>query len=109
MSAPSDPDLVKVTEVFLIPSSFLVAALGTADSNPHRALISLLALLISVMWWVCSREALAERKAAGTDAESPRHSRRVRILFWLPVFFMVGWSLSLVIHSLLWNKPMGHS
>jgi hypothetical protein len=34
VSGSSDPDLVKVTEVFLVPSSFLVAALGTADSNP---------------------------------------------------------------------------
>jgi len=109
MSAPSDPDLVKVTEVFLIPSSFLVAALGTADSNPHRAAVSLLGLLISMMWWVCSHEALAERKAAVTEHETQRHSRRVRILSWLSIFFLVGWSVSLVIHCLLWNKPMSHS
>jgi hypothetical protein len=35
-STSSDPDLIKVTELLLVPNSFLVAALGTADTNPHR-------------------------------------------------------------------------
>ena len=34
------PDLIKTTELFLVPSSFLVAALGTADTNLHRAAVS---------------------------------------------------------------------
>ena len=54
------PDLVKISELFLVPSSFLVAALGTADTNLHRASVSLLGLTVSVLWLVCAREALAE-------------------------------------------------
>ena len=52
-----EPDLIKVTEIFLVPSSFLVAALGTADTNPHRAVVSLLGLIVSAFWLACSRDA----------------------------------------------------
>jgi hypothetical protein len=100
-----DPDLVKVTELFLIPSSFLVAALGTADTNLHRAGVSIVGLLISGLWVVCSREALAESRAA---PDSPTaHPRRTHILVWLPFIFAVGWLISTVIHALLWNQRLG--
>ena len=99
-----DPDLVKVTEIFLIPSSFLVAALGTADTNIHRAAVSLIGLLISGLWVVCSREALAESRAA---SNSTAHPRRTHILVWLPIIFTVGWLASTVIHAALWNQPLG--
>jgi hypothetical protein len=108
MSSSSDPDLIKVTELFLVPSSFLVAALGAANTNPHRAAVSLLGLVISGLWWVCSREALAGRHSSGPDHGVSTRSRRVRILSWLPVCFVAGWALSLVIHVVLWSQPLGH-
>jgi hypothetical protein len=98
---PAHPDLVKVTEIFLVPSSFLVAALGTADTNIHRACVSLLGLIISVLWWLCSLE------AAGETVTSPKTSKRRRILIALSVVFMIGWLASSVIHALLWNRPLG--
>ena len=105
MSSPTDPDLIKITEIFLIPSSFLVAALGTADSNPHRAAVSLIGLVVSALWWVCSSEALAERRPA---AEAAAHSRRIRIMTWLPIIFVVSWVVSAVAHVVLWGQPLGH-
>lgn len=107
MSDTSEPDLVKITEVFLIPSSFIVAALGTADTNPHRAGVSLIGLLISVLWWICSREALAERRSASDDGAAASHSRRIRIMAWLPILFVVIWVLSFIAHVIVWSKPMG--
>jgi len=107
MNNSSDPDLVKITEVFLVPSSFLVAALGTADTNPHRAGVSAIGLVISVMWWVCSKEALAERRPPTADAGAAGHSRRIRIMSWLPIFFSVSWALSVIIHVWLWGQPLG--
>lgn len=106
MSSSTDPDLIKITEIFLIPSSFLVAALGTADSNPHRAGVSLIGLIVSALWWTCSLEALAERRKADTGA-AVAHSRRVRIMTWLPVLFVTCWVVSLVMHAALWNQPLG--
>ena len=41
------PNLVKLTEILLVPSSFLVAALGTADTNPHREVVSTVGLIVS--------------------------------------------------------------
>jgi hypothetical protein len=108
MSSPTEPDLVKITEVFLIPCSFLVAALGTADTNPHRAGVSVIGLFVSVLWWICSWEALADRRPAGPDDTADAHSRRVRIMAWLPVFFVACWVVSLVAHVILWSRPLGH-
>lgn len=108
MSGPAEPDLIKVTEIFLVPSSFLVAALGTADTNPHRTSVSLIGLVVSWLWWVCSREALAEKRSTDAAAGTASHSRRVRIMSWLPVFFVCCWAVSVVAHAILWNRPLGH-
>lgn len=93
------PDLIKVTEIFLVPSSFLVAALGTADTNPHRFAVSLLGLIVCGLWLVCSREAVSDLAAPGE-----RVPRRTRILGWLPVVFVLGWFASAVIHAALWSR-----
>jgi hypothetical protein len=98
-----EPDLIKSTEIFLIPSSFLVAALGTADTNPHRAAVSLVGLTVSALWLTCACESMPKIKPSD---QAPR-SRRLRILaWWLPMVFIVGWSISVVIHLLLWNAPL---
>lgn len=106
MSNMPNPDLIKVTEIFLIPSSFLVAALGTADTNPHRAAVSLLGLIISGMWRICCQEALAEPQSPQTVEHAPP-SRRIRIFSWLPLLFVVGWMVSLIAHLVLWSRPLG--
>jgi hypothetical protein len=106
MNTPSDPDVVKITEVFLIPSSFLVAALGTADTNLHRAAVSLVGLVVSVLWWISSWEALADRRSGQAAAESVL-SRRIRIMSWLPPFFVTCWAISVVCHLMLWSQPLG--
>lgn len=102
---PPIPDLIKVTEIFLVPGSFLVAALGTADTNPHRAAVSVLGLVVSVLWWFCGREALQEHLAS--DAHRPPLGHRLRILMLLPMVFAFGWTLSIIAHVWLWNHPLG--
>jgi hypothetical protein len=99
------PDLIKVTEIFLVPSSFLVAALGTADTNFHRAAISLLGLVISLLWWFCSREAYREDFAATTNQRAT--PQRIAVLLWLAVIFIAGWLLSLIVHLILIGRPLG--
>lgn len=108
MNRPAqEPDLIKVSEIFLVPSSFLVAALGTADTNMHRACVSVLGLIISVLWWSCSSEAYAEQVESSENSNALIHGNRARILYWLPVVFVVGWFFSLVCHGILWNRPLG--
>lgn len=92
------PDLTKITEIFLLASSFLVAALGTADTNYHKAAVSLLGFVISVLWWPCSKEAYAE--AIAKSPELARHAR-FRILSWFAPVFVGVWSFSLIGHVLL--------
>jgi hypothetical protein len=107
MSSSWNPDLVKVTEVFLIPNSFLVAALGTADTNLHRAAVSVIGLVVSGLWWICSSEALQEQIKAEASPEASTLSRRIRIMAWLPAFFVLCWVVSIVGHLLVWNQPLG--
>lgn len=107
MGNSSDPDLIKVTEIFLVPSSFLVAALGTADTNPHRAAVSALGLIVSTLWWVCSHEALSALPPPEIGLPHARHPRRTRILSMLPHVFIGGWIVSLVAHLMLWRQPLG--
>lgn len=97
------PDLIKVTELFLIPSSFLVAALAAADTNFHKAGVSILGLVVSLLWWLCSREALAE-----THVKQPEISRttRIRTLAWFPIVFIAGWLVSVVAHLILSGQAL---
>lgn len=66
----------------MVPCNFLVAALGTADTNPHRAAVSLIELGVSILGWISSREALADRQSIH-PAAAPIPSRRIRITYWL--------------------------
>jgi hypothetical protein len=59
------------------------------------------------MWWVCSLEAFAERRSASPDPAAGILSRRSRIMVWLPAFFVVCWFVSVVVHVMLWNQPLG--
>lgn len=104
MTDPQHPDLVKVTEIFLVPSSFLVAAIGTADTNFHRATISLLGLIISGLWWRCSHEAYREQFGTAEPRATPQ---RIGVLLWLAIVFIAGWLLSLIIHLTLIGRPLG--
>lgn len=106
MNAPQDPDLIKITEIYLVPSSFLVAALGTADTNPHRAMVSLIGGVISLAWYISSLEAARERHVQQGNHDSPR-PWRTRLLSHLALLFLVSWSTSLVIHIMLWNHRLG--
>lgn len=107
MDRTPHPDLVKVTEIFLIPSSFLVAALGTADTNLHRACVSGLGLVVSILWWICSREALQEFGPRRSTADRTPSPRRTFVLAALAAIFAVGWLVSLIAHLLLGNQPLG--
>ncbi|HVJ87987.1 MAG TPA: hypothetical protein VM452_20150 [Caulifigura sp.] len=100
-----DPDLIKVTELFLVPSSFLVAALGTADTNIHRAAVSLLGLVVSGLWWIAANDAFQHADDAST--ERVEHPVRTRVLHRLPLAFAAGWLVSVIAHGMLWNRPLG--
>lgn len=99
-------DLVKTSELFLVPSSFLVAALGTADTNMHRAAVSALGLVVSMLWLLCSWEA---RREAVMSKPALARAARFHVLSWLGLLFLVGWLVSTVWHLALVGRPLGTS
>jgi hypothetical protein len=107
LATSTDPGLIEVTEILLVPSSFLVAALGTADTNLHRAAVSLLGLIVNILWWAGAREALGGHVAWTAEPGRTARPWRTRILLWLPVVFVAGWLGSLVVHAWRWNRPLG--
>ncbi len=107
MAAIVPPDLIKVTEIFLVPSSFLVAALGAADTNAHRAAVSLLGLIVCCLWLLCSQEAMSEHEASQKEIHKPISSLRIKILSRMSWVFIAGWLISTVVHVVLWQRPLG--
>src|SRR5262245_52428267 len=53
-------ELVPLTELFLTPSSILVGALGVARTEPLKTGISVLGLAASMLWIICSNDALVD-------------------------------------------------
>lgn len=92
------PDLTKITELFLLANSFLVTAVGTADTNYHKTGVSLIGLTVSILWSISSREALAEFLASQPAAAS---SRRVRVISSIANVFIAIWCISAIGHLLL--------
>jgi hypothetical protein len=85
----NDLNIVKATEIFLVPASILVGALGVAQTEGLKTGISALALILSLLWGVCILDAY--RLADST--------LRSCILIWMPALFLICWSVSFVFHG----------
>lgn len=90
----ADLDIVKLTEIFLVPGSILVGALGVARTEGLKTGISVLGLLTTLIWAFCNWDAYR--------AESSPTSR-IFILAWLPLIFLVAWVISGIIHFRKWQ------
>jgi hypothetical protein len=86
-----DQDLVKVTEIFLMPASILVGALSVAGTEPLKTGVSLVSFVASLMWLVCVVE------AAPADPLI-----RERMLCALPLLFLVATFVSCCVHGWWW-------
>ena len=93
-------DLIAITSAFLTATGLFFAALGaTATYNePLKVLLSASALLMSVIWLL----------AAPQMVELPDGFTTPQFLLavLLPVLFLLGWTLSLVVHGYRWVKGM---
>lgn len=92
-----DLDLVKLTEIFLVPSSILVGALSVATTEPLKTGISALGFLAAVLWSVCNYDAMRQLNAA--------IPLRGQVLAWLPVAFGACWLICTIIHAYWWRRP----
>lgn len=89
-----DPTIIQVTEIFLIPGSILVGALGVAKTEGLKTGISALGLLTAAFWIICNVDAY--RPLAGA-------SLRLTMLAWLPVLFLFCWLIAGAIHLRKWR------
>lgn len=77
-----DADLTKLVEIFLVPSSILVGALGVASTEPLKTGISTLGFVVSILWAICGHDAFQ------TIQSNP--SVRESVLACLPPLFITG-------------------
>lgn len=86
--------IVKLTDIFLVPGSILVGALGVARTEGLKTGISALGLLTTLIWAFCNWDAYLGGASTW----------RIRILAWLPLLFLVAWVISGIIHFRKWWK-----
>ena len=89
----TEPDVVKLAELFLVPSSVLLGALGIASTEPLKTTVSLLGFAIAAIWAVCNGDAVSVPQAIST---------RELLIAWLPAGFMACWASCVVVHAKLW-------
>ena len=90
-------DLVKLTEIFLVPSSILVGALSVATTEPLKTGISILGLLVAGLWGVCNYDAVQQLIVA--------MPLRAHVLAWLPVAVGLCWLFCAIVHAYWWRYP----
>lgn len=93
-------DIVKATEIFLVPGSILVGALGVAKTEGLKTGVSALALLLTILWTICILDAYQTE---------PARSLRLSILMWMPALFLICWTVSLVLHGRRYLKERRHT
>ncbi|HKR83728.1 MAG TPA: hypothetical protein VJS37_06100 [Terriglobales bacterium] len=84
--------IVKLTDIFLVPGSILVGALGVARTGGLKTGISAMGLLATFIWAFCNWDAYPVGPTTW----------RIRILAWLPLLFLVAWVISGIIHFRKW-------
>lgn len=87
------PDFLKVTEIFLVPTSILIGAFSVATTESLKTALSLVCFIVAVFWAVCL-----------WDAWPDATSLRVRMLAGLPALFFVGSLIAVVVHGLRWKS-----
>lgn len=85
-------DLLNLSQVFLIPATILVGALGVAGNESLKVGISILGLVFAVLWSIAAIDA---GNALGRTA-----SVREWILILLPTFCIAVWLICVLIHGM---------
>lgn len=92
------PDFVKVTEIFLVPTSILIGAFSVATTEPLKTALSLVCLIVATFWGLCLLDAWPEVA-----------NLRVRMLAGLPILFFVGSFIAVVVHAWNWKRSRAGS
>lgn len=88
------PDLIKVTELYLIPASLLVGALGISQTEQLKTGVSALGLVSALLW-----------AFSAWTAALPGQAYRSHILSYvLPLIFVFGWLVAILVHGQAWRK-----
>jgi hypothetical protein len=92
MAEPAPPNLIEISQMFLVPAAILFGALGLAGTEQLKTLISLLGLATSILWIYRVR----------CWAGGPGIDRGTTLI--LASIFALTWSVSLVAHAILWYR-----
>lgn len=88
-----NPDIVKLTEIFLVPTSILVGSLGIARTEPLKTGISIIGFVMSLLWLI------------GAWSSKPNTPKTADwLLLFLPVLFLICWLITTLVHAYLWRN-----
>lgn len=97
MEAPPLDTLVKIAQVFAIPSTVLIPALNIgALKEPYKMMIAGLGLVLAVAWFFCN-----------SFIPQPNPHGHERILTWMPVVLAGAWVVVLFFHLRWWWNSSG--
>lgn len=88
-----DPNLVQVTEIFLVPTSILIGAFSIASTEPLKTSLSIICVIIAIMWIICVY-----------DAWPPYLTLGAKTLAFFPILFFASAIISTCVHSNLWYQ-----
>ena len=87
-------ELREITQIFMLPSTFLVVALGAARTEPLKVGVSALGLVSGILWGI---------GAFGIDEQSMGTGLRAILQWVVPWVFCFAWLGSLIIHIANWS------
>lgn len=88
--------LIDFANMFLVSNGLFFAALGASETNNDKLKVglSVAGILVSVFWVICTFDTKIEGQAGNKEY----------VLIYMPLAFILGWLVSLGIHSYNWWK-----
>jgi len=89
--AQTDKNVIEESQMFLVPASILFAAIGIAETEPLKALLSAMGVAISIIW-LCRGFAWTQTLDKFTA-------------IGFAFTFLTGGAISMVVHVSRWLAP----
>lgn len=87
-------NLVDFANMFLVSNGLFFAALGASETSNDKLKVglSVAGVLVSVFWIICTLDVILDEQTGNKE----------NVLIYMPLAFIIGWAVSLGIHTYNW-------